>query len=69
MTKLRMRGFHISRGTELLFLAYLIVGERDSLDELVAFLERHGITTPDRRRGLAEAVLAQVRQIRAQRLK
>jgi putative GTP pyrophosphokinase len=64
LTKVRMRGFHISRGTEFLFLAYLIVGKKDSVDELVTFFELYEITSPNRRRNLAEAVLGQVRQIR-----
>lgn len=66
MHRLRMQGFgSISEGTELLFLAYLLVGEQDSQQALEEFFDRHNITTPDRREGLAVAVLAQVRTIRA----
>ena len=65
MTKLRMSGFpSLSRGTEFLFLAYLLVGASGSAEALVSFFEDYNVTSPERRLGLAEAVLEQVREIR-----
>lgn len=66
MTKLRMTGFsNLSRGTEYLFLAYILLSWKGKVDEIVTFFERHDIGLAGRREALARVVLEQGLQVRA----